>query len=109
MKFSLLTKAGVVVYYVVTMSLQSHHPLFHQAATLFSVAQPLMAVSQKPLCQAVANLHPGTILRELYLRAAQVLDNTEPQNEAEQSIEKAWLTEAQKANLSNLLKIKDRV
>jgi hypothetical protein len=58
--------------------------------------------------------HPATLPRlrislHPHLGVAQVPDKNEPENEAEQFIEKQWLTEAQKAKLSNLLKTKDRI
>jgi hypothetical protein len=65
--------------------------------------------SHYPLCRHAATLHPHPILRDPYLGVAQVLDRNEAENEPEQFIEKAWLTEAKKAKLSNLLKTKDRV
>jgi hypothetical protein len=78
-------------------------------AILFSVAQPLLAVPQKLPHQHAATLHLDAILRDLYLRVAQVLGDGESKNEPEQSIENTCLTEAKKENLSNSLKTKGRV
>jgi hypothetical protein len=64
--------------------------------------------SQHPLCLHAAMLRKVRISRVPYLAVAQVLDKNEPENEPEQSIEIAWLTEAKKAKLSNLLKTMDR-
>jgi hypothetical protein len=66
-------------------------------------------LSHHALCQPSATPLPHAILRHPYLGVAQVLDKSEPQPEPEQFIEKQWLTEAKKANLSNLLKTKDCV
>jgi hypothetical protein len=82
-----LTTASAVVYYMVTM----------------------YSWSQNPLCRHAATPRQIRILRDPYLGVAQVLHKNEAENEAEQFIEKAWLTEAEKANLSNLLKTNDRV
>jgi hypothetical protein len=100
---------GPFVYYMITMLLRSQSPLCEHAATLFSVAQPLLAVFQKPLCQPAATMHPDAILCDPHFGVAQVIDQVEPKSEPEQFIEKAWLTEAKKTNLNNLLKTKDRV
>jgi hypothetical protein len=104
----LLTKAGAFVYHIVTMLRSSCHPVFRLVANLFSVAQPVLAVSQKPVCNPVATMHPDTILRDLYLGIAQVPVTSEPENEPEQSVGNTWLTEAKKTKLSNLLKTNDR-
>jgi hypothetical protein len=97
------------MYHIVTMPSRLHAPLCQRAATLLSVAQPLVAVSQNPLRHHAANQHPDPIFRDLLLGASQVLAGSKPENEPEQSIEKQSLTEAQKPSLSNSLKTKDRV
>jgi hypothetical protein len=70
------------VYYMVTMFLRS----------------------QNHLCQQVPALPLLSVFRDPYFGVAQVPRKSEPETEPEQSIEKAWLTEAKKAKLSNLLK-----
>jgi hypothetical protein len=90
---------------------RSHHPLRHHTAALLSppvAPTSRRQVSQNPLCQPAAPQHPQ-LFCSLHLGAAQVLDKNEPQYEPEQFIEKPWLTEPQKPNLSNSLKTKDRV
>jgi hypothetical protein len=84
------------------------HHLVKPVASLFSVAQPLLAVFQKPLCLPAATLHPYPILRDPHLGIARVPVTREPENEPEQSIGNTWLTEAKKAKLSNSLKTNDR-
>jgi hypothetical protein len=69
----------------------------------------MLSWSRYPLCQCAATLHPHSILRHPYLGVAQVLDTSKPETEPEQFIEKTWLMEAKKKNLSNLLKTKGRV
>jgi hypothetical protein len=69
----------------------------------------MLSRSHHPLCQQAASPHLRPILRDSYLGVAQVLDKSEPETEPEQFIEKEWLTEAEKANLSNSLKTKDRI
>jgi hypothetical protein len=59
--------------------------------------------------QHAAPVRQVVIFRDLYLGLAQVPDKNEAGNEAEQFIERAWLTEAKKTKLSNLLKTKDHV
>jgi hypothetical protein len=66
-------------------------------------------VFPRPLRQPAATMHPDPILRHPYLGVAQVIDQIELKSEPEQFVENTWLTEAEKANLSNSLKIKDRV
>jgi hypothetical protein len=83
--------------------------MLSRSQDLFSVAQPLLAVPQKPLDQHAATLHPDAILGDSYPGIVQVLDSSESKSEPEQSIENTSLTEAKKANLSILLKTKDRV
>jgi hypothetical protein len=86
-----------------------HHSLYNLEATLFSVAQPLVAVSQGPLREHAATLHPGRILRDPDLAVAQVLGSGEPKSEPEQFLENKRLVGAKNQNLSNSLKTKDRV
>jgi hypothetical protein len=88
------------------MLVRPHHSLYRHTATIFSVAQPLLAVSQKPTYQHAATLHPDAILRDPFLGPAQVLGNRESQSEPEQFIENKNLGEAKKPNLSNSLKTK---
>jgi hypothetical protein len=54
-------------------------------------------------------LRQPRISRVPYVAGAQVLDKNEAENEPEQFIEKSWLTEAKRANLSKLLKTNDHV
>jgi hypothetical protein len=82
--------------------------MLSRSQDLFFVAQPLLAVLQKPPDRHAATLHSDAILPDLYPEVAQVLDSCESKNEPEQSIENTCLTEAKKANPSNSLKIKVR-
>jgi hypothetical protein len=66
------------------------------------VAQPLLAVSQKPPYQHAATLHSERILRDPYLAVAQVLDKNEAESEPEHFTENAWLTEATKSEPEQL-------
>jgi hypothetical protein len=99
-------RSGVLYSNYVSAALS---PSVSAGATHFSVAQPLMAVSQKPLCQPAATLHKNPILRDPYLGLSQVPNQGEPESEPEQFIEKQWFTEAKKANPAKSLKTKDRV
>jgi hypothetical protein len=91
---------------MVTMRLRSQQPLGQHSATLFSVAQPLLAVPQKPPDQHAATLHPEAILCDPFLGLAQVLDKNEAENEPEQFIENAWLKESKKGEPEQLIENK---
>jgi hypothetical protein len=62
--------------------------------------------SQNPLCHHAATLHPDPIFHDLFLGASQVVDKIEAENEPEQFIEKAWLTDAQKSEAEQLIENK---
>jgi hypothetical protein len=72
-----LTKAGLLVYHMITMLSLSHDSLSQHAAA--------------PIPRRISGVLGGSIFR-----VAQVLDKNEAENEPEQSIEKQWLTEAKK-------------
>jgi hypothetical protein len=93
-----LTKAGLYDYYIVIMLSCSQTSLPQQLATLFSVAEPLVVVSQNPLCEHVKTLRKRPILCEL----ARIFDKNEP----EQSVEKQWLTDSQKSEAEQLIENK---
>jgi hypothetical protein len=72
----------------------------------------MISPSARPLPQLVPppiQLRILGVLSDSLFRVTQVIGKSKPENEPEQSIEIAWLTEAKKAKLSNLLKTKDRV
>jgi hypothetical protein len=94
-----------LVYHLVTMLSRSQNPLSQRAATPISVPQPFVIGSPNPPCWHAATLPKLRILSDPLFRGTQVFGKSE----AEQSIEKQWLTEAKKTKLSNSLKTKGRV